>query len=558
MRKIYSILLLTLMCLCLKAATADLLVTVPAEAQFVIGVKTAHYVDFTPVEPKSITPEGAGKVYVYSLEDGKQYSYRTWLTGGVTNAGVLKMSVDEAKRPVLNFKAEDYQTIDAHYINRDVEANNKYNVADIFVNINERGHLKLSVGDTFDAITYRSWEIIDGITTNYFVEPDYHYSVVNLNGKPDNSVITVEQGQVGSQWATLKAVGEGSAIVLVTYDALVANQYKAPEKSDFQGGQNWSAIWPENTAAYVVTVGQAENDIKPNMTVNSGLNTTALKLAGDNVDSECDVFYYLKETDGFRYTFAPEGVEKVEIAYPEIGSQMATYTGFDTYGVTKNADGSYTILLKEGRQIVKLSDAKGNAEYQVLTAKSVEYTLSNLTNPESNTFAAGDKVAVCFNTLFHPASKLAGMHNFNAMINYTKLPEGVKVVKGTANQYQFAATEKAQTFTFTLPENWDGKKLTLSGGNIKLGMFGDPIGNHRNTIRTIGRNPNFNAALQTSVLCVLPDIEIGDESTAITEITEARPAMEVQRFDLMGRRTMGKGIQVVRKADGTVQKVIVR
>ena len=36
---------------------------------------------------------------------------------------------------------------------------------------------------------------------------------------------------------------------------------------------------------------------------------------------------------------------------------------------TKNEDGSYTVLLKEGRQIVCVTDAAGNAAYQVLTAK---------------------------------------------------------------------------------------------------------------------------------------------------------------------------------------------
>ncbi len=488
---------------------ANLVVTAPSDALFVLATKSTYFVDYKTVEPKSVAEEGANKVYTYYLADAQQYNYRTWKEGGVTNAGVIKMFADEAKRPSLNFTSDDYATISPSYIDRDVTSNSKYNVADIFVNINERGHLKLNQGDTFDAMAYRSWEVVDGITSNYFVEPDYHYTVLNLNGEKDNSVITVEQGQAGSHWATLNAVGNGTAIVLVTYDALVANQYTDATKKDMTGGQNWSAIWPENTAAYVVTVGQPSTAIKPNMTVNADKNPTNLKLAGDNIDAECDVFYYLKGEAGYEYTFTPEGVEKVEVAYPTIGAQMATYNGFAADGVTKNEDGSYTVLLKQGRQIVKLTDASGNSEYQVLTAKEVEYTISNLTNTESKTFAAGDKVAVLFNTLYHPANKLAGIHNFNAIIEYGNLPEGVKAVKGTANQYQFAATEKAQTYTFTLPAEWDGETpLTISGGALRLGGFGDPIGNHRGTSRANGRNANFTAVQNTSLLCVLPEIVI--------------------------------------------------
>ena len=44
------------------------------------------------------------------------------------------------------------------------------------------------------------------------IEPDFHYQVVGLDGKASSDVITV--GNDG----TVKAVGNGTAIVLVTYD----------------------------------------------------------------------------------------------------------------------------------------------------------------------------------------------------------------------------------------------------------------------------------------------------------------------------------------------------
>lgn len=41
-------------------------------------------------------------------------------------------------------------------------------------------------------LALRNWEIINSITANYFIEPDYTYTVTNLNGEADNSVVTVD------------------------------------------------------------------------------------------------------------------------------------------------------------------------------------------------------------------------------------------------------------------------------------------------------------------------------------------------------------------------------
>lgn len=121
------------------------------------------------------------------------------------------------------------------------------------------------------------------------------------------------------------------------------------------GGEFWGAIWPQNTGVYVVTVGEGESAVVPNMLINEDYNAGLSKMAGKYVDAEHDVFYYLDTEEGAYYTFTPEGVESITIAYPIIGEQSASYAGFGTEGVTKNDDGSYTLLLKEGRQIVRMN-----------------------------------------------------------------------------------------------------------------------------------------------------------------------------------------------------------
>ena len=484
---------------------ADYTLTVPADAEFSLGVKFSHFIAFTKVEPKAVENEGGYKKLIYRLANGQVYNYRTWKNGGLTQAGYFTMNIDETKRPALAFVDADYEAFGAKTIKHDVKWNGGYETGDIFVNINERGHLKLNVGDTFDAHAMRSWELTDNSTNNYFIEPDFHYTVIALDGTPSTGVITIEENE-GDPWATIKAVGNGTAIVLVTYDAIGLNYYSSTTKNAYMGGEYWSAIWPENTAAYVVTVGGGDSAIEPNMVLNESYNLDAKKLAGKFVDAEHDVFYYLDTEEGFAYTFNPTGVNAVEMAYPTIGEQMATYTGFGTEGVTKNEDGSYTVLLKEGRQIVRLTDAAGNSVYQVLTAKKCHREITNVTRKGSNSYIPGDQVKIQYSGLRHPANKMAGIYNMSAYVTYNGIPNGTALILGSG-QYTFGSVPAAQAVTVTIPD--DGStELLLNDGVIQVNGYGDPIGNHRNTSRLAGRSANFTAIAHKTYFGTIPEVRL--------------------------------------------------
>ena len=479
-------------------------VTVPEGATFFLGTKTAHFVPFKKVEPVSISDDGT--VYNYILADKQLYNYRVSQPGKLTQAGVFTMSTDEAKRPKLVFTEADMEAKDPKYIDHDVNSNNKYNVGDMFLNINPAGHLQLAnVGDTYDILPMRNWELINTITANYFIEPDFHFTVVNVNGEEDNSVVKVED-------ELLTAVGEGTAIVLVTYDAIRLAYYNnSATASDFAGGNDWGAIWPENTGVFVVTVGEQTTGITPNITINENYLTQAggvdTKMAMENVDAECDVFYYLDTEEGFDYTFTPEGVNSVTLARPVIGTNAASYTGFSAEGVTNNGDGSYTVRLTEGRNIVCLTDANGKSIYQVMTAKPCHRDI--LVGDEVVTSVnPGDAVTVQYSGLYHPANKLAGIHNFNAFLDYKQASEGIYVTKGKGNQYTMAATPTAQAVTFTVPEYWTASTIELTDGVMCIGGWGDPVGNHRFTSKTTGRAPNFTAIQQSAVFGRVPALEL--------------------------------------------------
>jgi hypothetical protein len=478
-------------------------ITVPAGANLFLGTKTAHFVKFKEVTPVSVTD--GGTVYNFVLADKQVYNYRVSQEGKYTHAGLFTMSVDETKRPELVFTDADMTAKEPKFIDHDVTSNSKYNVGDLFLNINPAGHLKLTnVGDTYDILPIRVWQLIESITNNYFIEPDYHFTVVNLNGQEDNSVVKVENEQ-------LTAVGTGTAIVLVTYDAIHLDQYSGATRKDFVGGADWGAIWPENTGVFVVTVGDDATDISPNMIINKDYLTQAggvdTKLSMENVDAEFDVLYYLDTEDGFDYTFTPEGVASVTLARPTLGTNAASYKGFSADGVTKNDDGSYTLHLTMGRNIVCLTNAAGKSVYQVLTAKPCHREI--MVNDEVvTTVKPGDNVTVQYSGLYHPANKLAGIHNFQGFLAYKKASEGITVKNGKGNQYVMAATPTAQAVNFTVPEDWATPTITLSDGVMGISGFGDPVGNHRATSKVTGRAPNFNAISQSAVFGRVPAVEL--------------------------------------------------
>ncbi len=491
-------------------------ITVPAGANLFVGTKKAHFVKFKGIEPVSVN--GDGTVYTFKLADKQQYNYRVSKEGKLTQAGLFTMSTDETKRPELVFTDADMEAKSPKFIDHDVTSNGGYNVGDLFLNINERGHLQLAnVGDTYDILPMRNWELIESITNNYFIEPDFHFTVVNLNGEADESVVKVED-------ELLTAVGEGTAIVLVTYDAIHLDQYSGATRKDFVGGSDWGAIWPENTGAFVVTVGEQATGITPNIIINKDYLTTVTpwgggdpidtKLSMENVDAEFDVLYYLDTEAGFDYTFKPEGVSSVTLARPVIGENMASYTGFSAEGVTANEDGSYTLKLTEGRNIVCLTGADGKSVYQVMTAKPCHRDIK-VGDEVVTRVQPGDAVTVQYSGLYHPAGKLAGIHNFNAFLDYKKPAEGVSVTKGKGNQYTMASAATAQAISFTVPNNWRAKTIELTDGVMCIGGFGDPVGNHRSTSKDTGRAPNFTAISQNAVFGRVPDVvlPVGDSTT---------------------------------------------
>lgn len=480
--------------LCLAAPTwaqtpaaGQYAIAVPEGATLFVGTKSKHFVPFTEVAPLGHTTADGTTTYLFEYKGGV-HNYRVSAPGKLTCAD--KFTPKEGETLAVT---PDMLEADPRRFDRDPSANNGYNVADVFLNINEKGHLRLGTGETFQIVSLRNWEAVDNIVNNYFIEPDYRYTVLGEDGQASNAVVTVDGKGL------LTAQAPGTAIVLVSYDAI-----RIPSAA---GGPMFGALWPENTGVFVVSVDAPASGITTGMTLNADLNAGMLdsRLAGAAIDAELDVLYYAEGTDGYRYTFTPTGATGVLLARPTVSdADDLSYHGFVTEGVTANADGSYTLCLTEGRNIVKLVSDAG-AEYQVLSAKPVSYTVTNNTTP-GGTYLPGDEVSIRFSTLYHPCNKLAGVYNMSANIYYS---DGTDTYSGKGNQYAFASTEAAQTLTLTIPTDWpDGTYYTLTRGALYARGFGDPYGNHRGITLEEGEAPNMNAQTKTAYFGSLPAISL--------------------------------------------------
>lgn len=229
---------------------------------------TKHYVPFTKQEEVYILETDTSNIWYYNLPAPKNasggFNYRISSDGNATHVGLFKPRND---RPVesdslLAFTHEQLSAYGPKAIDHDEAHLDGRNVADVFININAQGFLTLPLrSDTsFQLIHTRNWQAIDTDVNNYFIEPDFHYSVVDENGKPSSSVITI------SETGEITPVGAGTAIVLVDYDAMLTHHttnLRLAADSLASHGALFSKLWPENTGVFVVAVDQPKRPLPP-------------------------------------------------------------------------------------------------------------------------------------------------------------------------------------------------------------------------------------------------------------------------------------------------------
>ena len=475
-------------------------VTAPKGSTIDAGTLAKYYV-FSFLEPFARSVEDG--TATFHLDKNTDYFYRVRHPQGATYWNYVRLSADAAytiTEEDLGLTGDFSKSTIYHF------ENNVYDRAGIYLNINTKGYKNMAVGDTFELNSFRNWFAIESFMNAKVALPEMHYQVIDVNGNASD-VVTITPNALNSNVAVMEAKHEGTAIVLVTYDAMthMAGQTSTPS-------HRFSAIWPELTGVFVVNVGADGSAIQTNMNLDR-MDAVIEKDEARQLDAEHDILFYTG-TEGASYSFKPEAGCTVSVLRPTVTAASMTYSGgFTNTGVTTAEDGTVTVSgLITGRNIIKVT--KGSlSTYQVVTARGVSYKFVNaegteLTQEELAAIKPGDSVTIQFSNLISPKEKLSGAYNFNFSL-YMQGPDGTFFKSdpgGNFGVYDFSGNPERQKLTVTIPKFWAEETYTLSGAIKQAGWPGVPT--HRGITYAVGTNPGFDAPKTAGILSRLPEITI--------------------------------------------------
>ncbi len=475
-------------------------VTAPKGSTIDAGTLAKYYV-FSFLEPFARSVEDG--TATFHLDKNTDYFYRVRHPEGATYWNYVRLSADAAYTVTeedLGLSGDFNKDTIYHF------ENNIYDRAGIYLNINTKGYKNMAVGDTFELNSFRNWFAIESFMNAKVALPEMHYQVIDVNGNASD-VVTITPNALNSNVAVMEAKHEGTAIVLVTYDAMTHMVGQTSTAS-----HRFSAIWPELTGVFVVNVGADGSAIQTNMNLDR-MDAVIEKDEARQLDAEHDILFYTG-TEGASYSFKPEAGCTVSVLRPTVTAASMTYSGgFTNTGVTTAEDGTVTVSgLITGRNIIKVTKG-GLSTYQVVTARGVSYKFVNaegteLTQEELAAIKPGDSVTIQFSNLISPKEKLSGAYNFNFSL-YMQGPDGTFFKSdpgGNFGVYDFSGNSERQKLTVTIPKFWAEETYTLSGAIKQAGWPGVPT--HRGITYAVGTNPGFDAPKTAGILSRLPEITI--------------------------------------------------
>ena len=475
-------------------------VTAPKGSTIDAGTLAKYYV-FSFLEPFARSVEDG--TATFHLDKNTDYFYRVRHPEGATYWNYVRLSADAAYTVTdedLGLTGDFSKSTIYHF------ENNVYDRAGIYLNINTKGYKNMAVGETFELNSFRNWFAIESFMNAKVALPEMHYQVIDVNGNASD-VVTITPNALNSNVAVMEAKHEGTAIVLVTYDAMT---HMAGQTST--ASHRFSAIWPELTGVFVVNVGADGSAIQTNMNLDR-MDAVIEKDEARQLDAEHDILFYTG-TEGASYSFKPEAGCTVSVLRPTVTAASMTYSGgFTNTGVTTAEDGTVTVSgLITGRNIIKVTKG-GLSTYQVVTARGVSYKFVNaegteLTQEELAAIKPGDSVTIQFSNLISPKEKLSGAYNFNFSL-YMQGPDGTFFKSdpgGNFGVYDFSGNPERQKLTVTIPKFWAEETYTLSGAIKQAGWPGVPT--HRGITYAVGTNPGFDAPKTAGILSRLPEITI--------------------------------------------------
>ncbi len=480
-----------------------------------------HYARFTKINPLSKIENSDGTVtFAYDIPVQTTVHYtidnvkdniklsRTWGFSVETPSDVVVRGYSNV---ASDYKSEEGMQSDnwTHFeLNNDlrmnmspVEGNNLYLGFSTDKTAQNSHMVNVNSGDSFQLDSYRTWQAVGSVTGNYFIEPDFHYEVVG------NSVALSDCGKEGREYETVTATGDGVSVIKVTYDAMYFAAHGIAMDSWWEGENScyYDAIDPENTGIVIVNVGgKNDTNIQPNLkNPSSGLALT-----------EYDTFYFDRTAGSVDYTFTPTADADMTVSVHDPLHNTTWGDAWTTY--TADENGAYTVNLKDGRNILKISTADGSEVYWVINARAVDVNVKNLTS-DDGIYHIGDEVEVRIDGMYLPIQKMAGIYNpnypANGWIEY-KTADG-ETHKSVGSQYNAVTAGQSKiTYTITADCLNENDEYIISDGVIHNEHLGSALGAHH-SIPLEGVAPNLNASggANEPWFCTLPVITLDVDTT---------------------------------------------
>ena len=315
----------------------------------------------------------------------------------------------------------------------------------LITNINARKFLELEVGEAKDLWFSRAWQAINTITDNQYVNPENHFYI--LEG---DSVKIDEYGVV-------TGVKKGVSVIAMTYDAL---EYY---------GETYKAVDPDKIAVFVVSVGGSSEGI------DNGIDISDFDTFYIVSNLKIDGVGETKLNSSYKYTFTPkaESGDEIKVAVANVyGYPTPAMSAWKEY--SRNSDGSFTVELTKGRNIVRIK--AGSAEdYYVLNASETDVTVENVTDP-GNKIESGETVRVSYSNLITPVPKLGAVYNPGFPDTVYMIGEAKSSDPNTEDialegpHIQYGISESNYSLVEFVVKS-EGK-ITLSGVKIHLSAFG--------------------------------------------------------------------------------------
>lgn len=436
-------------------------ITVPKEATAQMFAYNKYY-DFTEIMSNAIVENEDGTKTYYFVTSKSPLSYRASMEGKVTEAGYWSNN--------LTITFDDGEGSSA--ANAAIEDNS------VLVNVNGQNHLRMQTGDTYTLKGYRAWEIIKYSYQNEILTPDFHFTVLSgsdvISLTPAESRSNSGSGNL-SDWMTVTALKEGTAVIEVSYDAM-----------DVVGG-SWPGLYEASDASrtglVVVTVGGADTSVDFGIQCYASAGSTVYNANNSKKwDAEFDTLYFTGESGELKLSPTASGnITKVEVSNDKGNS----------WTLLSEDSGSYTAKIVSGNNIIRVTTDTGTA-YQVVRGDQVTVTITEVSDASDGDglIEAGEAVRITLDGLHTPIPKMAGNYNpgyqgntdGDSSVHLSYTFNGA-TVSGTGAQYTFAS--EANYMEVTIPEDYEEKQISLTDGYIGVGVIGlttfaDGGDSHRN------------------------------------------------------------------------------